>query len=200
VIAFLASLALHVYQKSEAELEKKKLAAPERHVLNTLSDRAFAAEDMMMSVAEVPEAEQHLIQRARELLRTGEHQAALDCLTAERVANNWFASRLFYVGYALHHTNRNKEAFDVLSRFIELQGESNVYNIYRRNTRYYRARALVALARPAEAVSDLTTAIEIASAAELHELRARAHEMLGNADAALLDRRRAAELSPIPQR
>ena len=137
-----------------------------------------------------------MIRKARELLQVEDYQAAIDCLIAPKEKDAWFAARLFYLGYALHHLNRNQEAVDVLSKFIEYQGEANAYSIYRRDTRYYRAKALIALNRIPEAVTDLTAAIEIAPAAELYELRAAAHEKLGNADAAQRDRRRAAELDP----
>jgi tetratricopeptide (TPR) repeat protein len=196
VLGFLVVLVVKVGTKSEAERQKREPAVPERRVLGTLSDRAFAAEDFIMSAAAVPEAEQELIHKGRELVKDKNYQAAIDCLTLPKEGNSWFAARLYYLGCALHHLNRNQEAVDVFSKFIEYQSEANAYSIYRRDTRYYRAKALIALDRTPEAVSDLTAAIEIAPAAELHELRATAHEKLGNADAAQRDRRRAAELDP----
>jgi hypothetical protein len=197
VVAMAAYLCLMVSLKIDSERQEREAAKPERHVLGTLSDRAFAAEDFIMSAAAVPEAEQQLIRKARELVKGEDYQAAIDCLVAPKEKNAWFAARLYYLGCALHHLNRNQEAVDVLSKFIELQDEANAYSIYRRYTRYYRAKALIALDRIPEAVSDLTAAIEIAPAAELHELRAAAHEKLGDADAAQRDRRRAAELNPV---
>jgi len=195
VLGFLVVLVVKVGRKTEAERQKREPAVPQRQTLGTLSDRAFVAEDFLMASAEVPEAEQELIHKAREFVRDENYQAAIDCLLAPE-QKDWFAARLYYLGCALQHLNRNQEAVDVLSKFIEAQGEANAYSIYRRDTRYYRAKALVALGRFPEAVSDLTAAIEIAPAAELHELRAAAYEKLGNGDSAAQDRRRSVELDP----
>ena len=104
--------------------------------------------------------------------------------SAPKEKDAWFAARLFYLGYALHHWNRNQEAVDVLSKFIEYQVETNAYSVTADTRGTIEPRALIALDRIPEAVTDLTAAIEIAPAAELHELRATAYESLGNAESA----------------
>ena len=139
---FLAVAYVGISEKVESDLEKRRSAKSERHVLDTLSVRAASAEDFVMSAAEVPEPEQNLIRHVRELLQAGDYQAAINRLTAANETNASFGGRLFYLGYALHHSNRNQEAVDVLSKFIEYQDVTNAYDIYRRDTRYYKARAL----------------------------------------------------------
>ena len=51
VLAMVAVLCYRVFVKTDSERNKREAASPERHVLGTLSDRAFAAEDFIMASA-----------------------------------------------------------------------------------------------------------------------------------------------------
>jgi tetratricopeptide (TPR) repeat protein len=195
-IALAVGIGIGIWPKNADERGKLPPERQVREVLDPWNPGTEAAEAFLMSQA-FPAEEQQLVAEARRLLQSSDFEAAIALLAKPDGKGKWYGGRLYYLGYALHHTDRNREAVDALSKFIALQEKDEGYNIvHRREARYYRALAYMALDLPHEAEADLSVAIKIKPAAELHFLRADAYVKLGKPELAASDRQRAAKLDP----
>jgi tetratricopeptide (TPR) repeat protein len=196
VIAVAVSVGFGIWANNANKRGKPPPEPRVREVLDPWNPGTEAAESFLISQA-FPAEERQIIAQARTLLQSSDFPAAIALLQKADKDAKWWGARLFYLGYALHHTDRNREAADVLSKFIALQDKDQVYRIvHRREARYYRALAYMALDLPREAEADLSVAIGIKPAAELHLLRAEAYVKLGRPELATRDRQCAAELEP----
>ena len=191
-------IALQLHLDSEEKKREQRAAAQSllgRHLLSHFPKRD--AELFLMAVSRVPADEQELILRGRRHLENQDFEAAIAELASLRQPPR-FAAYLFYRGCARQRSDQNEAAIADLSAFIELQSKTDLYDMYGQSARYHRACAYAALEKYENAIQDISAAITTGPpAAQLHQLRAKLHEQLGELQAAQVDRRRAQELDPF---